>query len=271
MYKTTKLKSIFGIVGRALSYLFFALCVFVLAVSITSKKDSDGAANLFGRQLRIVVSDSMAKCDQTDVSGYKIKDIPVKSLLFIELVPENEEKAQAWYGSLKKGDVLTFRYVYARQETITHRLVEDPAPVEGGYLLYMEGDNKASDSQTLTQTIDTSQTDSPNYVVGKVTGQSYVLGVLLTAMKSPVGIVCIVIIPCLLIMGLEIYRLISALTEKKRKAAKEKAQQQEEELQRLKAQLAALQAQEQVQTQAQEQKNLPPSPQKDSEQENIDE
>ncbi len=240
----SKTKRILGGIATALSYLFFLLCAFGLVLSITAKKDSDDAASLFGRQMRVVVSDSMAKCAQTDVSDYKIKDIPVKSLIFIELVPEEEEKAEAWYGKLKKGDVLTFRYVYVKQETITHRLTEDPVPTEGGYILYLAGDNVASDSQTLTQTIDTSKKDSPNYVLGKVTGQSYPLGLFLTALQAPVGMICMVILPCLIIMGFEIYRLVSALTERKRQAAKEREEERERELESLKRELEELREKE---------------------------
>ena len=84
---------------------------------------------------------------------------------------------------------MTFKYVYARQETITHRITEITEKPAGGYVIKLEGDNKNSDTETLAQTIDTSLADSPNYVVGKVTGQSYVLGLLITALKSPVGLV----------------------------------------------------------------------------------
>ncbi len=235
-------KKIFSVIGSVLSYLFFALCIFLLLVSVSSKKDSDGAANLFGKQFRIVVSDSMAKCDQTDVSDYEIKDIPVKSLVIIDLVPEDEEEAKAWYADLEENDVLTFRYVYVRQETITHRIT-DITEKEGGYVIRLEGDNKGSNSDTLVQEIDTTLTDSPNYVVGKVVAVSHTAGILLTAVKSPVGIICIIIIPCLLIMGVEIYRLINLLTEKKRLAAKKRELDREQELEELKKQLSLLQGQ----------------------------
>ncbi len=235
---------VLGICGNVLTYLFFALCLFTVVLSIATKKEGDGAAKLFGKQMRIVVSDSMAKCEETDVSDYKIKDIPVKSMVFIDLVPKDEAKAQEWYADLEVGDVLTFRYVYVRQETITHRITEI-TPKEGGYLIHLEGDNKASDAKTLTQTVDTTQTDSPNYIIGKVTAQSYPLGVLLTAVKSPVGIIFIVIVPCLIIMGFEIYRLVNALTEKKRLAAKQREEERENEVERLRKQLEELQGQSQ--------------------------
>ncbi len=239
MTKAT-VKKIAKIIGSVVIYLFFFLCIFLLIVSVTGKKDSDGATNIFGKQIRIVVSDSMAKCDQTDVSAYEIEDIPVKSMIFIDLVPEDEGEANAWYAKLKEGDVLTFRYKYIKQETITHRITKITEKETGGYIIELEGDNKSSDTDTLTQTIDTSVSTSPNYVIGKVTGQSYFLGVLVTAVKSPVGLVCIVIIPSLAIAILEVVRLVGMSGEKRKQKRKEKEEAQERELEELKRRLDEL-------------------------------
>ncbi len=243
----SKALKILKIVGNVLTYVFFAICIFVLFVSVTAKKSSDGASNLFGMQMRIVVSSSMEKCDQTDVSQFEIKDIPVKSVVFIETVPEDETEAKEWYDELKIGDVLTFRYyIGGRQETITHRIIDKVAK-DDGWVITLEGDNKATDAEgnvynTSTQTIDTTIPlgETYNFVIGKVTGVSYTIGLLITAMKSPVGIICIVIIPCLIIMGFEIYRLVSALTAKKREQQKAREAQKDNELEELKRRLMEL-------------------------------
>ncbi len=237
----TKPQKIIGIILNALTYIFFAICLVALVFSIAAKRDVDGAVNFGGKQMRIVLSDSMGKCDQTDVSGYEIKDIPVKSMIFIELAPEDEQEKQSWYADLEVGDVVTFRYVYVTQETITHRIISKTENENGGYTIVLEGDNKNSDTNTLTQTIDTSKEDSPNYIIGKVTGKNYLLGVLITAVKSPVGIICIVIIPCVIIAIFEVFRLISALTENRRKKEREEQKKKDDELEELKRQLAALQ------------------------------
>ncbi len=239
--KKPKLKSIFKIIFNVLTYAFFVLCIFALIVSVGAKKDSDGAVSLFGMQLRIVVSDSMEKCEQTDVSEYKIKDIPVKSLILISTVPEDAAKAEQWYSRLSKGDVLTFKYVYVKQETITHRITDIFPKDDGGYEIQLEGDNKVSDGNTLTQTIDTSDTNGTNYVVGKVVAKSFLLGLLITALKNPVGLVCIVIIPCFIIMLFEIFKLVNALGEKKRREEQEKNKQRDEELEEMRRKLEQLQ------------------------------
>lgn len=254
------LKKGLKIAGDVLLYVLIALALFVLVVSITSKKDSDGTATVFGRQLRFVQSDSMAACDLTDVSDYKIKSIPVKSCVFIEVVPENEEEQAEWYADLQIGDVLTFKYVYTKQETITHRIIDIVKNETGGYTITLEGDNKNSDSNLLTQTIDTSLTDSPNYVIGKVTGQSYMLGVLVYAFRTPVGIVCLIIIPCLIIIVFEVMRLVRVFGSEKKEKMKVEQEKQANEIEELKRQLAALQQnRESVQDQAEESvKETPP-------------
>ena len=53
----TKGQKAVGILLNTLAYAFFAVCIAALFLSVTAKKDSDGAVNLWGRQLRVVVSD----------------------------------------------------------------------------------------------------------------------------------------------------------------------------------------------------------------------
>lgn len=229
------------IVGNVLLYTLLVFCLFAVIVATVSKKSADGAARVFGYELRIVRSDSMEKSEFTDVSGFEIKSLPVKTLLFIECVPTDSAEAEAWYEDLREGDVLTFRYVYTSQETITHRITKKEKKETGGYIFYLQGDNKSGEYSALTQRIDTSQVESPNYVLGKVTGQSFVLGLLLYALKTPVGIVCIVILPCLIVIGLEIARIVGVLNSDKKEKEKAERERQLNEIEELKKQLALLQ------------------------------
>ncbi len=242
----SKVRKLLGVCVNIITYVFFALCVFALVTSVTAKKSPDGATTVLGMQMRVVVSNSMEKCDETDVSAYKIKDIPIKSMVFIETVPTDAAEAEAWYSELQVGDVLTFRYVYIQQETITHRITNIAPKEGGGYIIQLAGDNKASDVDTLAQTIDTSLVDSPDYVIGKVVATSYPLGLLTTAVKSPVGIICIVIIPSLIIMIFEIIRMVNVLSEGKRRAEQERQAARDAELEEMRRQLEALQQQAQA-------------------------
>ena len=225
---------------NVLLYLFIIVCVFGVIMTISSKRDADDTATIFGRQMRIVLSPSMEKCDETDVSEYEIKDIPTGSMVFIDVVPEDPEEAAKWYDDIKIGDVLTFKYVYVKQETITHRVTGIRENPGGGYTIRLDGDNKNSDSETLTQVIDTSEKNSPNYVIGKVTGQSYMLGVIVNAMRSPLGLVFIVIVPSLIIAVLEILKLVRMFNAEKRKRDKEEMERKQGEIDELKRRLAAL-------------------------------
>ena len=241
------------ILGNVLLYVILVIALFAVVLSVATKKDADGAATVFGKQLRIVRSDSMEKCEETDVSGFEIKDLPVKTLLVIDVVPTDAEEAKEWYKAVKVGDVLTFRYQYTEQVTITHRVTKITEK-EGGYIIELAGDNKASED-TLTQVIDTSDTESYNYVIGKVVWANFPLGWLVYALKTPTVIVCAIIIPCLIVIVLEIVKIVNVLGDGKREKIKEEARQKEEEIEALKRRLAALENQENKENKNQEIEN----------------
>ena len=252
MVKNQTVKKVFKVISNVVMYFFIALCVLLVICSITGKK-TNGAINVFGHQMRVVISRSMEKCDQTydDISKYAIKDIPLKSMVFIETAPDNKEDFNKWCDNLLVGDVITFQYgEYGPRLPITHRIKEIKEDGDGGYIIKLQGDNKptleqeggASAADVGTQTLYTSkQFNSTNYIVGKVTGQSYVLGVLVTAVSQPLGIVLIVIVPCLVIAVLEIVKIVSVLNADKKKKAQEKFDKQESEIEILKRQLAEMQ------------------------------
>ncbi len=82
----SKPKKILDITLTVITYLFFALCLVALVLSVAAKRDADGAVSLWGKQMRVVVSDSMAENADTDVSSYEIKDIPIRSMIFTRVV-----------------------------------------------------------------------------------------------------------------------------------------------------------------------------------------
>ena len=241
MERTPIIKKAANIVGTILTYLFIVVCIIGVVITIISKKEPDGTATILGMQMRTVLSNSMEQCDATDVSQFDIKDLPIKTMVFIEAVPQDPKEAEEWYANLKIGDVLTFKYVYVKQETITHRITGIRYEGEGlGYTIELQGDNKDSDQETLTQIIKTGEKNSPNHIVGKVTGKSYILGLFVTTLKSPAGLIFIVIIPSLIIAILEIIKIINMFTADKRKADQEKLESQQRELDDLKRRLAEL-------------------------------
>ena len=232
------IKKVATITLNVLLYAFILLCLFGVIVSIMAKKDADGTATVFGVQMRSVLSPSMEACELTDVSDFEIKDIKTKSVVFVKVVPENEEEKKDFYKSLKVGDVLTFKYTYVTQETITHRIIAIEENGVGGYIIQLAGDNKNSEDGVLIQTINTSDLVSTNYVIGKVTGQSYALGLFIWAVKAPVGLIFIVILPSLIIIVLEIIRIVNVLKQDKEK----KLEEEREELKLLREKIKAIES-----------------------------
>ncbi len=235
--KTNKIKNI---IIDVIMYVFLALCAFFVALLVFGQKDIDGTTQVFGHQLRVVTSDSMDACEATDVSMYEIKSIPIKSMVFVELVPEDEEEANAWYNNIKEGDVLTFRYVYTTQVTITHRVEKKIENLDGTFTFHLVGDNKESDEELLTQVITTGDPTSTNYIIGKVVGQSKLLGNIVTTLRNPIGMVLIIILPSLAIIIYEILRIVSVISSEKKKQIKEEYDKKENEIELLKQRLAEL-------------------------------
>ena len=236
------MKKMSGTLFNVILYVFLAVCVLSVFLTVFSKKD-DGATEVGGYQLRIVASDSMAACELTDVSAFEIKDIPVRTMVFVEVMPDDPAKADEWYRALKVGDVLTFRYVYSTQVTITHRITSITEQETGGFLIELAGDNKMSEDGQLKQVIDTSLPYNTNYVIGKVTGTSYLFGVVMSFLMKPISIVLIVILPCFAIIMLEVIKIMRMLSMDKRKKEIAKREEIEGELEELRTRLAELQAQ----------------------------
>ena len=238
--KLNTVKKISFILLNIIMYSFLLLCVLILCYSLLSANGSDEAVSVFGHQVRVVETESMEKCDATDVSGFEIGSIPVNSAVLIERIPSDPEKAAEWYKGLKVGDVLTFKYTYTRQITVTHRITSIKENGRGGYLIALAGDNTSSSTDQLYQVIDTSESNSGNYVIGKVVGQSKILGAVISFIQKPVGTVCVIIVPCILIIFAESMKLVKAASEKKRLQAQKESEKKDEELELLRKRVAEL-------------------------------
>ena len=236
--KTTK---IFNLIMNIFTYAFLTISLLLLFCTITSKKDNDGATNLFGYQIRIVISESMAKSDKTysTIKKYQIKSIPVKSIVLIKTIPDNKIKQESFFNKIKIGDVLTFRYVIGnKQETITHRVI-NISDLEDGYLFELKGDNISSNSSvsTTSQFINTQDENSPNYVIGKVIAKSHILGILLYSLKQPLGMALLIIVPSIIIMVVEVIKITSYIYSLKKKKTENELNLQKIELEELKSKL----------------------------------
>lgn len=248
-------KKVIAIVLDVLLYTFLALAIVVVALTVMSKvaqkDDPNGAPNLFGYEMRYVETGSMEPA------------YPVNTMIFIEKAPTNNEDAKKWFDKVKVGDVLTFYYKIANQQVvITHRVVDikpntDTMMVggqevaKGGYTIELKGDNTGEDGNVGSQYIHTYAhyndmavaDDQLNYVIGKVVGQSVVLGNVVTTLKNPLGMVLIIIVPCLIVVIFEVIRIISVINGEKQEKAKKLQEEQSNEIENLRRQLALLQMQ----------------------------
>ena len=236
----SKAKRVLSIIGNVFLWLFLALCLVMLIFSIVAKRSDDGAVNIFGHEMRLVLSGSMERNDETDVSGFDIKDIPTKSLVITEVVPEDDEEANEWYGKLKVGDVLTFRYLTTSQETITHRITAIEK-LTYGYMITLRGDNVTQDETgQVIYTDDRMNPQPANHVLGKVVHVSVVLGNIIYILQQPIGIALVIIVPAAIIIIFQIVRIVTVIGGEKRKKTEAKQAEQESEIEALKRRLAEM-------------------------------
>ena len=154
---------------------------------------------------KIVVSGSM---DGEPRDQYEIKTIPVKSLVFIHKVPSGD--ADGFYGSLEVGDVLTFDYIHPVSKenmVVTHRIISITENA-GVYTYTCKGDSIADDPTNGSVQIVTS---SSGDVIGKVVGVSPTLGSLVVFLSTGTGKLCLIIVPCLILILSEAGNIIRIL------------------------------------------------------------
>ena len=195
---------------KRINQIFYGLLVLFMLLTITLtfifRITNSGAIDIFDYQLYKVLSGSMENT-KTNLD-YPIKNIERNSLIVVKKINQFDE--------LKIGDVITFKYVVAdNQETITHRIIDIKAK-DNGYLITTKGDNVSSGN---VEVIDTNETyTSFNYIIGKVVWKNKFLGNLLTIISNRIGILCLIIIPSMVLLLVEIKKIvISLLTTKKNK------------------------------------------------------
>ena len=95
---TSKTKRILNVIAYILVYAFLALAIVSLVFAMFARSKGEGAVSLFGRQVYTVATGSMEKCEETDVSSFEIKDIPINSAVFVECVP-TDKADKRWAGA----------------------------------------------------------------------------------------------------------------------------------------------------------------------------
>lgn len=231
--ETTKKKSkTIAIIKNIVFYVVLAFVVVVAAFSLTSRFTKGKIGNT---QYLVVVSSSM---DGEKQDEYDIKTIPVKSLISVSLVPSDTEKEKEFYSSLKKGDVITFNYLALGNNTITHRIIEEPTKDSNGIYKYtVKGDAvEGDDTQILYSDGRTGE------IIGKVKSVNTPLGKFYFFLNSKVGTLVLVILPATALCIYEVCKIIYLVSEDKKKKKEElvleESRKKDAEIEELKKQLA---------------------------------
>lgn len=193
-----------GSKSRRRTYAWAAVLVAVLVCCVGYAAHLNGDSLDFSHtDARIVISGSM----EGEPRDYPISTIPVKSLVVIHKV-----NGDSFYSDLRVGDVLTFNYehpVTYENMVVTHRIIAiDEQP--SGYIYTLRGDFVDADDDPTGGSVQY-VTSSSGDVIGKVVGTSLWLGKAVIFMSTWTGKVCLVLIPCLILIVAELATLIRNL------------------------------------------------------------
>lgn len=162
-----------------------------------------GSLDFSDTEAKIVVSGSM----DGEPRDYDIRTIPTGSLITIHQVPSDPSD---FYSSLKVGDVLTFDYIHpVSQESmvVTHRIIAIDES-SGVYTYTLKGDSIADDPTNGSVQVVTSDSGD---VIGKVVGVSHWLGVLAVFVSTWTGKLCLILIPCVILIVSEVRNIVRIL------------------------------------------------------------
>lgn len=165
-----------------------------------------GSFDFSDTDVKIVVSGSM---DGEPRDQFEIRTIPIRSMVFIHKVPYGDPVGD-FYSSLEIGDVLTFNYVHpATHEmmVVTHRIIAIDES-HGTFTYTLKGDSAADDP--TNGSVQVVSSDSGD-VIGKVVGVSPALGQLVVFLSTWTGKVCLIIIPCMILIVSECLSIFRAI------------------------------------------------------------
>lgn len=187
-------KKIFDVVINVLICLIFVISIFVIIANNSIKET--GVPNLFGYTMASVQSDSMT-------GTFEKGDIVIGKLADEATV-------------IEKGDIVSFWDVKDGIKFVnTHRVVE----------VYEYGDSKFYDTQGDKEGLGVDPyTKSQEDIVAVYQGKIPVLGGFIDFIKKPIGFILIIVLPFLIVIGWEVYRLIVLFIEHKKQQILEQAE-----------------------------------------------
>lgn len=185
------MKKLVKITGNVLYGLVIATLI-MLTVIVISSRASGGEPELFGYQLKIVLSGSMEPTFHTG------------SIILVKKVEDPTV--------MKEGDVITF--VNENNQTVTHRII-DVLNQSGKPFYQTKGDNNEDPDSNLV---------IPDNVLAKYTGITVpYVGYFLEYASTPIGTAILLIIPGAILLGYSVITIRQAIKEVERKMEKGKA------------------------------------------------
>ena len=218
-----QVKKIGNIVGTVLVWLVVAVAIFMMIFTIVSVTTFDrNDRSLFGYKAFIVRTDSMAATD-----------FAAGDIIFSKTVDPS---------TLKEGDIITFQSQDSDSfgEVITHTIRRLTTTEDGsrGFVTY--GTTNDVDDDTVV---------TYSFVLGKYQGRIPKVGIFFNFLKTPMGYVCCILIPFLLLIGLQglncikLFRKYKAEQVAEINAEREQIEKEREEARRMMAELQALKEQ----------------------------
>ena len=185
-------------VPRRTLALWLVVVVIVAAALGYGAHINGGSLDYSDTEARVVVSGSM----DGEPRDYDIRTIPTGSLVLIRPIDD--------HSSLRVGDILTFDYIHPtsfESMVVTHRIVSI-SEVDGVYTYTLTGDSIADDPTNGSVQIVTSDSGD---IHGKVVGVAPLLGQLVVFLSSWTGKLCLVVIPCLILVFSEMANIVRIL------------------------------------------------------------
>ena len=219
-----KAKKIGNITRTVLVWLVVAIAIFMMIFTIVSVTTVDrNDRNVLGYRALIVRSDSMAATD-----------FAAGDIIFSKKVDDPS--------TLKEGDIITFQSQDEDSfgEVITHKIRRATTTADGtpGFVTY-----------GTTNDVDDEAVVTYSFILGKYQGRIPKVGLFFNFLKTPMGYVCCILIPFLILIGLQglncikLFRKYKAEQQADMKAEREQLEKEREENRRMLEELQALKAQ----------------------------
>lgn len=226
------MKKVFNIIGSVLTWALVILAVVVMVFTIISVTTFDRAdRSLFGYRAFIVLSDSMSATDFDAGDVVLVKDVDSNTLA--------------------PGDIIAF---YSQSpanfgDVVTHKIRSITVDSSGNPAFVTYGTTTGTDDDTPTPYLS---------VIGKYSRRLPHVGSFFTYLKTTPGYICCILIPFLLLIGIQgincirLFKAYKAEQVAEMQAERQKLEEERAEAQRMLSELTALKKQLGMDSQAED-------------------